>query len=76
MMERLVALKDEMKTPPRAAFFEGRVLLAIPRKGDQFEAGGLFSNLTDPKHIREAVEELCAVFRVLDTLQLRQGASA
>jgi hypothetical protein len=76
MMERLVALKDEMKTPPRAAFVDGRVLLAIPRTGDQFEAGGLFSSLTEPKHIQEAVSELCAVFRVLDTLQLRQGAKA
>jgi len=76
MMERLVALKGEMKTPPRAAFVDGRVLLAIPRPGDQFEAGGLFSSLTDPKHIQEAVSELCAVFRVLDTLQLKQSARA
>ena len=74
MMEQLVALKAELGTPPRLAFIGGRVLLAIPRKGNQFEAGGLFSSITDPKHIREAVEELCAVFRILDTLQLQQGA--
>lgn len=74
MMERMVALKQELGTGPRAAFVGNRVLLAIPRKGNQFEAGGIFSSITDPKHIREAVGELCAVFKILDTLQLKQSA--
>lgn len=76
MMERMVALKAELGTGPRLAFANGRVLMAIPRKGNQFEAGGVFSSLTDPEHIRETVGELCAVFRILDTLQLKQGARA
>jgi len=74
MMERLVDLKRKLGSPPRLAFAGNRVLLAIPRKGNQFEAGGTFSSITDPAHIREAVSELCEVFRILDTLDLKQGA--
>lgn len=74
MMERLTRLKAELGTGPRVAFTNNRVLLAIPRKGNQFEAGGLFSSITDPAHIKEAVGELCAVFKILDTLDLKQGA--
>lgn len=76
MMERLVTLRERLGDTPRLAFADGRLLLAVPRKGDQFEAGGLFSSLTDRTHIDEALAELCAIFTILDTLALEDAASA
>ncbi len=76
MMERLVELRDKLGSTPRLAFVGDRVLLAVPRSGDQFEAGGIFSSLTDRAHIDEALSELCAIFTILDTLRLEQASSA
>ena len=76
MLERLVELRTRLGDTPRLAFVNGRLLIAVPRKGDQFEAGGLFSSLTDRKHIDEALSELCAIFTILDTLALQESASA
>lgn len=76
MLERLVELRARLGDTPRLAFVNGRLLIAVPRKGDQFEAGGLFSSLTDRAHIDEALAELCAIFTILDTLALQESASA
>jgi len=37
---------------------------------DQFEGGGLFTEMTDTARIETLVKQLCAVFDVIDTLRL------
>lgn len=51
----------------RCAFRPGHMLFAI-ETGDWFEAGSLFRKLDDPSRPKKLVQEMAAVFDLLDTL--------
>ncbi len=70
-MERIVALSDHFgKKSVELAFVDNRLLVSIRVSTDQFEGGGLFTRMTDTARIESLVKELCAVYDVVDTLQL------
>lgn len=70
-MERIVDLTALFgKKAVELAFTDNRLLVSIRVSTDQFEGGGLFTKMTDTARIETLVKELCAVFDVVDTLQL------
>ncbi len=70
-MERIVDLTALFgKKGVELAFTDNRLLVSIRVTTDQFEGGGLFTRMTDTVRIETLVQELCAVFDVVDTLQL------
>lgn len=52
------------------AFDRGRLLLAISKKGNSFEGGSAFSDLTDLSRIRKSIEDLAVIYDVVDKLRL------
>nr|NIS39385.1 hypothetical protein [Desulfuromonadales bacterium] len=47
-MERLLELRALLRETPTLGFFDQRLFMVLPMKGDSFEAGGLFGDFADP----------------------------
>ena len=70
-MERIMALAEHVgQKQVELAFLDDHLLLSIRVSEDQFEAGGLFADMTDTKRIESLIKELCLVYDVVDTLKL------
>lgn len=71
-MERLLDLARHFGERSLALAFENQALLISLRTGsDQFEAGTVFRSLGDPRQIQRVLNEICAIFNVIDLLRLR-----
>ncbi len=70
-MERIMALSAQFGDKAvELAFVDHRLLVSVRVSEDQFEGGGLFTEMTDTARIETLVKQLCAVFDVIDTLRL------
>lgn len=67
-MERLLDLETQFKGKNlRCAFFEGQLLVAI-EGGDKFEMGSMFRTLLDEKRVRQVVQDLSEIMRVIEAV--------
>lgn len=74
-MERLLELETRFKGKNlRCAFFEGQLLIAI-EGGDKFEIGTMFRTLLDEKRVRQVVNDLSDIMKVIEAvLTAERGA--
>jgi hypothetical protein len=67
-MERLLDLETQFKGKNlRCAFFQGQLLVAI-EGGDKFEMGSMFRTLLDEKRVRQVVQDLSEIMRVIEAV--------
>jgi hypothetical protein len=67
-MERLLDLETQFKGKNlRCAFFQGQLLVAI-EGGDKFEMGSMFRTLLDEKRVRQVVQDIAEIMRVIDAV--------
>lgn len=67
-MERLLDLEARFKGKNlRCAFYQGQLLIAI-EGGDKFEIGSMFRTLLDEKRVRQVVEDLAEIMRVIEAV--------
>lgn len=70
-MERLLQFKCLPSVKElQLAFSEGRIYMAIRRKGNAFEGGSF--NLNDPKLIEQNIKDIAVIFDVVTELNLTQ----
>jgi len=70
-MERLLALaRRHGESRLRVAFESDRLLLALDRRVDSFEAGGMFESAADPARVRSLIADLALLFDLIETLGL------
>ncbi|MEQ1755672.1 MAG: DUF3137 domain-containing protein [Micropepsaceae bacterium] len=74
-MERLLDLETRFRGEKlRCAFHEGRLLIAI-EGGDKFELGSMFSTLLDVKRVRNVINDLAEIMKVIEAvLTAERGA--
>jgi hypothetical protein len=67
-MERMLDLETQFKGKNlRCAFFQGQLLVAI-EGGDKFEMGSMFRTLLDEKRVRQVVQDISEIMRVIDAV--------
>lgn len=67
-MERMLDLETQFKGKNlRCAFFQGQLLVAI-EGGDKFEMGSMFRTLLDEKRVRQVVQDIAEIMRVIDAV--------
>jgi hypothetical protein len=53
------------------AFDEDRLMISIRQSRDRFEAGSIFSAVTDPRRITDLLAEIALIFEIIDILNLQ-----
>lgn len=51
-------------------FMNNLLLVSAHVSKNQFEGGGLFTNVLDKRRVEQLVNEVCRVFDIVNTLQL------
>ncbi|PHZ86471.1 DUF3137 domain-containing protein [Paremcibacter congregatus] len=70
-MERLCRLSGQVgRGNLQLAFHRGHLLLAIKKDKNSFEAGSVFANLADTKHIQQTIQELALIYDIVQKLKL------
>ncbi|RED46156.1 DUF3137 domain-containing protein [Aestuariispira insulae] len=69
-MERLVDLSRHFDRGLQLAFDQDRLYLAGPKRENMFEAGSVFSDLTDTKYVAETLAEIRIILDIIDILNL------
>ena len=75
-MERLLQLRQQMGKDLQAAFQNNQMLIAINGGEDRFEAGALADQADPHAPIIRTVEELKAIFDLIETLNLTSQTRA
>jgi hypothetical protein len=65
-MERLMELREVLGQTPTLGFVDNRLYMVLPMKSDSFEAGGLFSNFSDPDIGAETFRELSLLTEIVE----------
>ena len=70
-MERLVDLAGDIgRSGLQLAFDDNKLMIALPRDENQFEAGSLLSALENPERVQRIVDQIGWIFRIIETLNL------
>ena len=70
-MERIVELAKVMNSKRlEFCFINNLLLLSLHVRKNQFEGGGLLTDVTDKRRIEQLINEISRVFDIVDTLQL------
>lgn len=70
-MERAVELARTIDSKRiELSFVDNQLLISVHVTKNQFEGGGLFTDVTDQRRVAQLVDEICRVFDIVDTLKL------
>lgn len=73
-MDRLQKLQTAFGTKNiKCSFFGNKVMFTISTERDLFEIGDLFTPLTDPSQMQKFMEELTAVYDIIDYFKLAEN---
>jgi hypothetical protein len=69
-MEKIKDMERQILGTVKLAFHEDRLYIALESETDQFEAGSMFSKLTDPERASRIARQIHTLFMIPDALSL------